>query len=116
MGAAGMEATFPVGRGWGGMPWLNRWKGGASVTAIDIKAALKTDPDFKQRVQEACRGHIAQLIQEAHDFFKEAVQFVREKQKDPNRKLVLNCRNGTDWYDVHPLLRETVDSHDGTTA
>jgi hypothetical protein len=59
------------------------------VAAIDLKAALKQDPDFKQRVQEACRGHIAQLIQEAHDFFKEAVQFVREKQKDPNRKLVL---------------------------
>lgn len=58
-------------------------------TAIDIKAALKNDPDFKQRVQEACRGHIAQLIREAHEFFQEAALFVREKERDPNRKLVL---------------------------
>jgi len=25
-------------------------------------------------------------------------------------------RNGSDWYDVHPLLRELVDSHGGTGA
>jgi hypothetical protein len=26
-------------------------------------------------------------------------------------RLVLNYRNGSDWYDVHPLLREAVDRH-----
>jgi hypothetical protein len=24
---------------------------------------------------------------------------------------VLNYRNGSNWYDVHPLLREVVDAH-----
>ena len=30
-------------------------------------------------------------------------------------KYVLNYRNGEDWYDVHPLLREIVDAHHPTT-
>jgi hypothetical protein len=29
-----------------------------------------------------------------------------------DNRLVLNYRNGSDWYDVHPLLRELVDAHD----
>jgi hypothetical protein len=28
-----------------------------------------------------------------------------------DNRLVLNCRNGSDWCDVHPLLREVVDTH-----
>jgi hypothetical protein len=28
-----------------------------------------------------------------------------------DNRLVLNYRNGGDWYDVHPLLREVVDKH-----
>lgn len=28
-----------------------------------------------------------------------------------DNRLVLNYRNGGDWYDVHPLLREVVDAH-----
>jgi hypothetical protein len=28
-----------------------------------------------------------------------------------DNRLVLNYRNGRDWYDVHPLLREVVDDH-----
>jgi hypothetical protein len=30
--------------------------------------------------------------------------------------LVLNYRNGSDWYDVHPLLRELVDAHVARTG
>ncbi|MBK7675420.1 MAG: hypothetical protein IPJ27_12035 [Candidatus Accumulibacter sp.] len=30
--------------------------------------------------------------------------------------LVLHYRNGSDWYDVHPLLRELVDGHDARTG
>jgi hypothetical protein len=29
-------------------------------------------------------------------------------------KLVLNYRNGSDWYDVHPLLRTVIDQPNGT--
>ena len=28
-----------------------------------------------------------------------------------DNRLVLNYRNGSDWYDVHPLLREVIDAH-----
>jgi len=56
---------------------------------VDIKAALKNDPDFKRRVQEAARGHVAQLVQDAHGFMAEAVAFVRQREADPNRKVVL---------------------------
>lgn len=31
-------------------------------------------------------------------------------------KAMLNYRNGDDWYDVHPLLRERVSAHASTTA
>lgn len=55
----------------------------------DIKAALKSDPDFKRRVQEAARGHVAQLVQEAHGFLAESVNFVRQQEHDSDRKVVL---------------------------
>jgi len=28
-----------------------------------------------------------------------------------DNRLVLNYRNGDNWYDVHPLLRDIVDAH-----
>lgn len=56
---------------------------------VDIKAALKNDPDFKQRVQQAARGHIAQLVQEAHGFLAEVVAYVRSQTNDPDKKVVL---------------------------
>jgi hypothetical protein len=40
-------------------------------------------------VQEAARGHVAQLVQEAHTFLAEAVNFVRTQSGTPNRKVVL---------------------------
>ncbi|MBN8439838.1 MAG: AAA family ATPase [Candidatus Accumulibacter sp.] len=61
----------------------------AKLPGLDIKAALKSDPDFKRRVQEAARGHVAQLAREAHDFLSEAVGFVRQREADPARKVVL---------------------------
>lgn len=62
---------------------------GIKLEGLDIKAALKSDPDFKRRIQEASRGHVAQLVQEAHTFLADAVNFVREREGDPNRKVVL---------------------------
>lgn len=59
------------------------------LPGFDIKAALKNDPDFKRRVQEAARGHVAQLVGEAHEFLAEAVNFVRQQVHDPDRKVVL---------------------------
>ena len=62
---------------------------GTSLGGVQVKAALKSDPDFKRRVQEASRGHVATLVQQAHDFFIEAVSFVREREGRPDLKVVL---------------------------
>ncbi|NOQ34774.1 MAG: hypothetical protein GQ569_02645 [Methylococcaceae bacterium] len=54
-----------------------------------IKASLKDDPSFKQRLQKGLRGHIAKIVKDAHDFAEEVVTLVREKTGDPNKKVVL---------------------------
>jgi hypothetical protein len=56
---------------------------------MDIKAALKGDPDFKRRVQEASRGHVAQLVQDVHEFLADCVVLVRDQLGDADRKVVL---------------------------
>lgn len=61
----------------------------ASLGGVEIKAALKNDPVFKLRVQESARGHVTQLIEQAHAFFAESVAFVRSQVQDPGRKVVL---------------------------
>jgi AAA ATPase domain len=57
--------------------------------AVELKAALYRDPDFKRQLQEASRGHVVQLVQQAHVFFADAVQFVRERQQNLGRKVVV---------------------------
>jgi hypothetical protein len=61
----------------------------AKLPGVDIKAALRSDPDFKRQVQESARGHVAQIVKDAHEFLAEAVAFVREREHDPARKVVL---------------------------
>jgi len=56
---------------------------------LDIKAALKADPDFKHRLQEASRGHVAQIVRDAHDFFIGAVGAVRTAMGRDDLKVVL---------------------------
>lgn len=62
---------------------------GLDYSGASIKAALKGDPTFKERVQKAARGHIAQLVDEAHKFMMEAVTFVRAEEKFADTKVVL---------------------------
>lgn len=59
------------------------------LPGVDIKAALRSDPDFKRRVQEASRGHVARIVMDAHGFLAEAVDFVRLKLGDHSRRVVL---------------------------
>jgi hypothetical protein len=61
----------------------------ATLRGVGVKAALKADPDFKLKVQEASRGHVAQITRDAHDFMMEAVDFVRGKENDSAAKVVL---------------------------
>ncbi|MDN5870122.1 MAG: hypothetical protein L0H73_05305 [Nitrococcus sp.] len=59
------------------------------LPGFEFKAALKNDPDFKSRVQESARGHLAQLVKEAHGFVQDAVALVRQREGDPDVKVVL---------------------------
>ncbi len=56
---------------------------------VELKASLKDDPTFKQKLQGYLRGHVARLVKEAHQFGAEAVDLVRKKYGDPDRKVVL---------------------------
>jgi len=62
---------------------------GASLSGVDIKATLRTDLLFKQRLQDGARSHVVQLIQDAHAFFADAVKQLRIQQGDLQRKVVL---------------------------
>ncbi len=60
---------------------------GSDVKA-GLKMSLQQDPTFKQRLQEATRGHVARLVQEARRFVGEALEEIRSKTA-PHKKIVL---------------------------
>ncbi len=62
---------------------------GVGADGVELKASLKDDPTFKQKLQGYLRGHVARLVREAHRFGAEAVDLVRQKYGDPDRKVVL---------------------------
>lgn len=51
------------------------------VAEYGVKAALKTDPTFKQRLQGQMAGHLGALTDDVHDFFRESVATIRQKVK-----------------------------------
>jgi energy-coupling factor transporter ATP-binding protein EcfA2 len=50
---------------------------------------LKNEPDFKQRIQEHLRGHLARLIDGAQGYVISLVQALRKEAQDPDLKVVL---------------------------
>ncbi len=65
---------------------------------LDLKAAgapaklglkLKNEPDFKQRIQEHLRGHLARLIEGAQGYVIGLVEALRKEAQDPDLKVVL---------------------------
>jgi len=61
---------------------------GGDGCKVGVKASLKEDPDFKKRLQEYCKGHVARLVRQAHEFATEVVEEVRKNEHDPNKKVV----------------------------
>jgi len=53
-----------------------------------FKFALQQDPTIKQRLQNALRGHVTKVVQQAHDFSQDIMKFVRQ-QTDDDQKIVL---------------------------
>jgi hypothetical protein len=53
-----------------------------------LKMSLQQDPEFKKKLQESMRGHVAQLVQDAREFVTETIDLIRTKTL-PNKKIVL---------------------------
>ena len=50
---------------------------------------LKTDPEFKARIQKHLEGHLTRLVQDARQFIDELVNEIRRRADDPDKKVVL---------------------------
>lgn len=61
---------------------------GGEGAKFGVKASLKEDPDFKKRLQEHLKGHVARLVQQAHAFATEVVEEVRKHEGDSDKKVV----------------------------
>ena len=59
------------------------------ASGFDVKAALKSDPEFKKLVQQKSRGYTAQIVANAHDFIAEAVAWVRQREGKADKKVAL---------------------------
>jgi hypothetical protein len=59
------------------------------ASGSELAISIKDNPDFKQRLQESLRYRAEKLIEEAHGFSREVVEFVRKRTGDSNRKVVL---------------------------
>jgi energy-coupling factor transporter ATP-binding protein EcfA2 len=83
-----------------------------------IKASLKDDPSFRSQLQAGLKGHVARLVQEAHEFAASVVEAVRRKTKDPNKKVVFLVDSveqirgvGSDADNVHSSVENLFSAH-----
>ena len=60
-----------------------------SVSAAGLKASLKSDPTFKERLQETMAGHLGTLVSDVREFCVSRVAALRAHTDDPDRKVVL---------------------------
>ncbi len=91
---------------------------GLKVGPADLKASLRLDPDFKKVIQDKARHHVAQLVQQAHEFVKEAVAFAREREGRAGAKVVLLVDSierlrglGQDAMTVYESVRDLFVAH-----
>ena len=55
---------------------------------LDIKAALKTAPSFRHRLQEFLSNRLGELKAQVNAFVEEGVKRIRERQQDPHMPIV----------------------------
>lgn len=51
---------------------------GAQVSAVSIKMTLKSDPSFKEQLQERLAGHLGSFVQDIREYLKECVRYLKE--------------------------------------
>ena len=62
---------------------------GVSVSAAGLKASLKSDPTFKERLQKTMAGHLGALVADVREFCVSRVAALRAHTGAPDRKVVL---------------------------
>jgi hypothetical protein len=95
----------------------------AGVGAADLGMKLKTEPDFKQRIQKHLRGHLTRLIDDAQKFVDELVREIRKKANDPDQQVVFLVDSveqlrgqGSDAEKVYASVRELFSGQAGHLA
>ncbi|MDM8546377.1 hypothetical protein QUF61_07770 [Candidatus Venteria ishoeyi] len=61
----------------------------AKLNNVSLGMGLKNDPGFKKSLQKALRGHYGNITQQAREYVTDLVTKLREKQQDPDLKVVL---------------------------
>ncbi len=56
--------------------------------ALKLGFKLKTDPEFKTRIQKHLEGHLTRLVQDAREFVDQLVVAIRTMTNDPDKKVV----------------------------
>ena len=95
----------------------------ADVKLDDIKLdnlalQLKTEPTFKQKIQDALKGHVTELVNDARNYIVELVTAIRKQNNDENKKVVLLVDSveqirgvGTDAEEVHNSIVNLFSGH-----
>jgi hypothetical protein len=84
--------------------------------AVDIKASLRTDPTFRQRLHERAAGHLADLVKDMREYVTETVTAIPEERLGQGLVLIVDSLervSGTisNSEDVQTSLERLFTSH-----
>jgi len=84
--------------------------------AVDIKASLRTDPTFRQRVQQHAAGHLAELVKDMRAYVSETISMIPEDQIGSGLVLIVDSIENisgtiTNSEDVQASLERLFTSH-----
>jgi hypothetical protein len=89
-----------------------------NADAVGLGMQLKSEPSFKELLQQKLRGHVTKLVQDARDYVVELVQEIRQSSKAPDRKVVLLVDSveqirgvGTEAHNVHNSIVNLFSGH-----
>jgi len=100
--------------------FIGSWKTKIAIENLQVasvKAALKTDPIFKTRIQEQLRGHLAALVSDVRAYMADGVKALRKRRgEDKNVVMILDSMEhlrGTSLNaeDVHASLENLFVGH-----
>jgi energy-coupling factor transporter ATP-binding protein EcfA2 len=88
--------------------------GKTDIASAKLGLKLKTDPIFKERIQQHLRGRLTALVEEARDYVTKIVKRLREREHNEDLKVVLLVDSieqlrgmGDDAQKVHTSVVET---------